>query len=126
MYRVTQLAFAALLHTLLLTACGGGGGGGGTPTTEPQDPELAFTTPAAALPKTLASGKTHRFRATSKSSGAITWSVTDTSDQATNLATIGTGGLLTASAVGTVKVTAPRRSGGSLQGGHHQPYLRYP
>ena len=78
------LEITRLANTLALTSAGGGD-----------------------LPATLEAGATHDFDVTSASSGAITWSVTDTSDQATDLATIDeTSGVLTASRAGMIKVIA--------------------
>ena len=59
------------------------------------------------LPGTLEVDATHDFAATRLGTGAITWSVTDTDDGATDLATINpTTGLLTANKGGMVKVVA--------------------
>ena len=65
---------------------------------------LRFT---AMPPATLELNDTYTFMAATAGNTAITWSVTDTDDNATALATIGAmTGVLTASGVGRVKVTA--------------------
>ena len=78
-----------------------------------QNPGLRFTTPV----DTLLSGGTHSFAVSSLSSGAISYSVTDADGNATALATINsTTGMLTAAAVGTVKVTATVAADGGYSG----------
>ena len=79
-----DLALTRLANTLALTSEGGGD-----------------------LPGTLEVDATHDFAATRLGTGAITWSVTDTDDGATDLATIDdTTGVLTSNKGGRVKVVA--------------------
>ena len=79
-----------------------------------QNPGLRFTSTV----DTLTPIDTHSFAATSDSSGAITYSVTDTSDAPTSLATIDSAtGLLTASGAGVVKVTASVAADGTTYRG---------
>ena len=67
-----------------------------------QNPALRFTAPV----DTLEADNAHSFIATSDSSGAITYDVTDTAGNATSLASIATNGMLSATTPGTVLVTA--------------------
>jgi len=78
-----------------------------------RDSTLAFTgTP----PASLVSGTTHTFTATTNSTAPITWSVTGTDDQPTNLATINTNtGALTAQAAGQIKIIASVAAGGGYR-----------
>ena len=96
----------AVFSAFLLTACIDSGSdsneeNGGGNTSQLKDPSLSFT----AKTDTLPIKGTHRFSATSDSSGAMNWTVTHPDDTATDYATINTSGMLTAYKAGQVKVT---------------------
>ena len=101
-----SLAAALLLaFTGFIAGCGGGGGGGGG--SSPPPPTLSSVS-VSATDSTLVAGLTDQFSATGVYSdgskqalSSVTWTSSDT-----NVATIGTNGLVTGLAAGTTTITA--------------------
>ncbi|HET9425818.1 MAG TPA: Ig-like domain-containing protein [Gemmatimonadaceae bacterium] len=92
---------AALAMITMLGACGGG-------TSEPQPDNVVATVTVTALVTTMAPGATAQFSATAKNAAGTTLSAGSPTWTSSNqgVATVSTGGLVTAVANGTATITA--------------------